>query len=166
MLRHLAEPDAQLAGEAHVTGQILRGCSRCGAPFKPRHAAHRHCPEHEQHGNAHRSPTTRQRPSSSTERATLRAAVLEAAGGMCEIKLPGCTTTATVMDHIIPVADGGRHEPRNLRAACDHCNSVLGGHTAAGTTPPSTLEHGSDDRHSGPPARGVGRSTPVGRRLH
>jgi hypothetical protein len=150
-----------------MSGQILRACARCGAPFKPRHKGHRHCELHELHGNAHRSPTTRNRPSSSTQRERLRNTVVPE-GTRCAIQLDGCEGLATVMDHIIAVADGGNHELSNLRPACNHCNSVLGGHTAAGTTPPSALRHGQDDRDSGPPvSRGVGRSAPVrSRRLH
>lgn len=42
----------------------------------------------------------------------------------CQIAGPGCTHTATDVDHIIPWNEGGqRLDPTNLRAACSHCNS-------------------------------------------
>lgn len=123
-----------------MAGQILRGCAVCGQPFKPRHARHRHCPEHEQHGNAHRSPTTRTRPSSSTERGRILAELL-AANPHCAIRGQGCTGIATTGDHIVPARDGGRYELGNLRPACATCNSSEGGklaHTAASELPQPT----------------------------
>jgi 5-methylcytosine-specific restriction endonuclease McrA len=48
----------------------------------------------------------------------------------CRIRAMGCTLRATEVDHIIPVAQGGaRLDPRNLRAACTHCNASRGGST-------------------------------------
>lgn len=126
---------------------ILRGCATCGAPFKPRHARHRHCPLHEQHGNDHRSPTTRGRPSSSTERQRIRLAVL-ARDPLCQLRLPGCTGTSEVADHVIAAADGGAYTLENLRGACDHCNSVRGGQQT------SALQHGPADRQSVPSSVG------------
>lgn len=112
-------------------GEVLRGCAACGAPFKPRHARHRHCPAHEQKGNAHRSPTTRTRPSSSTERAKILAELL-ATQPHCALRGPGCTGIATAGDHIVPAAKGGRYELSNLRPACATCNSSEGGKLAHG----------------------------------
>jgi 5-methylcytosine-specific restriction endonuclease McrA len=54
--------------------------------------------------------------------------VLEAAGYRCQIRAPGCTNLATTVDHITPLAMGGTHALRNMRAACLHCNSTGGGH--------------------------------------
>lgn len=135
-----------------MPGQILRACSRCGAPFTPRHARHRWCEGCEPHGNEHRSPTTRTRPSSSAERERIRAEVLSD-GVPCALQLPGCEGLATVAHHIVDAADGGRFELDNLQPACDHCNSVLGGRTS------SALRHGRDDRSGG--TRGVGGSRPA-----
>lgn len=112
-----------------MAGQILRGCATCGQPFKPRNAGHRHCPAHEQHGNEHRSPTTRTRPSSSTERARILTELL-AGNPSCAIRGPGCTGIATTGDHIVPASEGGRYELTNLRPACSTCNSSEGGKLA------------------------------------
>jgi 5-methylcytosine-specific restriction endonuclease McrA len=137
-----------------MPGQILRACSSCGAPFTPRHARNNRCPNCEPHGNSHRSPTTRTRPSSSAERDRIRAEVL-ADGAECALQLPGCEGLATVAHHIVDAAEGGRYELANLEPACEHCNSVLGGHTS------SSLRHGSDGRCGGAPSAGGGRSTPA-----
>lgn len=54
----------------------------------------------------------------------IRRQILERDGGLCQIQLDGCTTTATQVDHITPVSHGGQWwEPTNLRAACAHCNN-------------------------------------------
>lgn len=54
----------------------------------------------------------------------VRLQVLHRDGGMCQIRRgDGCTLTATEVDHIVPVADGGQLlDPDNLRAACRWCN--------------------------------------------
>lgn len=33
---------------------------------------------------------------------------------------------AAVLDHVIPLARGGTHEPANVRTACFLCNSIKG----------------------------------------
>ncbi len=46
---------------------------------------------------------------------------------LCQIQGHGCTTRATTVDHILELdAGGARLDPRNLRAACRHCNASLG----------------------------------------
>lgn len=46
----------------------------------------------------------------------------------CQIRLPKCTGTATTVDHIQAIIEGGHpYDERNLRAACMHCNTSLGG---------------------------------------
>jgi 5-methylcytosine-specific restriction protein A len=62
--------------------------------------------------------------------AHIRLYVLARDNYLCQIKLKGCTTTATTADHIVPLADGGTHDPDNCRAACLHCNSSLGAQLA------------------------------------
>lgn len=53
----------------------------------------------------------------------VRKAILERDANTCQIKAAGCTTTATEVDHIVPLMLGGRRlDPTNLRAACKHCN--------------------------------------------
>lgn len=40
----------------------------------------------------------------------------------CQIQGPHCTQTATEVDHITPRAQGGTHNPENLRAVCKTCH--------------------------------------------
>jgi hypothetical protein len=47
----------------------------------------------------------------------------------CAIRGPKCTGRATTVDHIVARAAGGDHSLANLRPACWHCNSHLGGKT-------------------------------------
>ena len=61
-----------------------------------------------------------------------RLAILARDGYLCTIGLPGCTTNATQVDHIIAKVHGGTDHPGNLRAACRHCNTARG----AGPTDP------------------------------
>ena len=60
----------------------------------------------------------------------VKAQVIARDGGVCRLRLPGCTIQATTADHIIPwLQGGGWYDLSNLRAACDHCNKVRGGQT-------------------------------------
>lgn len=55
-------------------------------------------------------------------------AVIARDGGVCQLRLEGCTGRATSADHVVPLVLGGsRLDPANLRAACGHCNSKAGG---------------------------------------
>ena len=45
---------------------------------------------------------------------------------------PTCTGTATTVDHIVPIAEGGDDHPGNLRAACVPCNGRGGAALANG----------------------------------
>ena len=52
-----------------------------------------------------------------------RTQILDRDGHVCQIQLPGCKHTATEVDHIIRLSEGGhRLDPNNLRAACKPCN--------------------------------------------
>lgn len=44
----------------------------------------------------------------------------------CRLRLPGCTGTATTVDHVVAVANGGGRHPDNLQAACMPCNTRKG----------------------------------------
>ena len=62
----------------------------------------------------------------------LRVAVLNRDRWQCQIRLDGCTTQATSVDHIVEPLEGGAFwSPENLRAACRTCNSRRGGRLAA-----------------------------------
>ena len=61
----------------------------------------------------------------------VRAAILERDNHQCRIREPGCTGTATTVDHIISLARLGIHrsdprslDPANLTAACTHCHDL------------------------------------------
>jgi len=50
--------------------------------------------------------------------------VLQRDGYRCQIQGPHCQHTATAVDHITTLAQGGApYDPTNLRAACQPCNS-------------------------------------------
>lgn len=53
----------------------------------------------------------------------IRALILERDKHTCTIGGTNCTTTATEVDHIVAIRDGGaRLDPANLRASCKQCN--------------------------------------------
>jgi 5-methylcytosine-specific restriction endonuclease McrA len=53
----------------------------------------------------------------------IRRQILHRDAYACQIRLPGCTVTATEVDHITSLTNGGgRLDPSNLRAACKPCN--------------------------------------------
>ena len=91
----------------------------------------------------------------------IRLLVLQRDGYRCRIGGKKCETVANQVDHIIPIADGGRRlDMNNLRASCKPCNS---GRAAR-------MKHREGWRRSdthivlvvGPP--GSGKSTLVGER--
>jgi len=56
-----------------------------------------------------------------------RLTILERDRWSCTLALPGCTTRATQVDHIVPLSRGGaKYDPGNCRAACAHCNQARG----------------------------------------
>lgn len=64
----------------------------------------------------------------------LRAAVLKRDGFRCSVT--GCTTRASVADHIKPRAIGGADDPHNLRSLCERHHNTRrrgGKRGAAGT---------------------------------
>ena len=71
----------------------------------------------------------------------------------CQIRLPGCTTHATQVDHIIPTSQGGAWwDGNNLRASCAHCNNQRIDRTNTNRWqtkgPPITLIHGPNAHHN------------------
>lgn len=57
----------------------------------------------------------------------LRALILERDGYVCQIRAERCQHTATQVDHITSVVEGGAFwDERNLRAACQPCNGRRG----------------------------------------
>lgn len=89
-------------------------CETCGTPFTPTRPRQSGCPRHDARGREQRSPTTR---AQDAEYAAERDLVL-VPGAVCHW---GCGRAATTVDHLIPVARGGRHRG-NLVPACGRCN--------------------------------------------
>ncbi len=53
----------------------------------------------------------------------VRAGILARDGFVCRIGGAHCTRTATEVDHVVAIRDGGAVlDPANLRAACKACN--------------------------------------------
>jgi 5-methylcytosine-specific restriction endonuclease McrA len=61
---------------------------------------------------------------------TISRRILRRDGHVCQLRLPGCTGTATTVDHRIPRSQGGTATESNLVAACRHCNSSKGARAA------------------------------------
>jgi 5-methylcytosine-specific restriction endonuclease McrA len=63
----------------------------------------------------------------------VRLTILDRDGWLCRVRIsPNCVVdlharpgVATV-DHILPIALGGTHDPSNLRACCKACNLLMG----------------------------------------
>lgn len=56
-----------------------------------------------------------------------RLTILERDRWHCTLQLPGCTTTATQVDHIQPLSKGGdKYAPDNCRSSCAPCNQARG----------------------------------------
>lgn len=53
----------------------------------------------------------------------LRTRVMRRAHGLCQKNSPDCTLTATAVDHIIPVSEGGTDDLSNLEATCAACHA-------------------------------------------
>ncbi len=64
-----------------------------------------------------------------------RVQIFEADGYRCHLRLPGCKgktdptksfphPNSPTIDHIVPLAAGGTHEPTNCRTACLRCNTA------------------------------------------
>lgn len=69
----------------------------------------------------------------------LRPLVLARDGHTCQINGARCTGTATTVDHITALADGGAmYDPANLRAACLTCNASRAGGTRYAHRPATT----------------------------
>jgi 5-methylcytosine-specific restriction endonuclease McrA len=61
------------------------------------------------------------------DRDRIRRTVLARDGGLCRLRLPGCTTYATTVDHLMPVSKGGdEYDVGNCVASCQSCNGRKG----------------------------------------
>lgn len=117
-------------------------CMGCGALVPRGEAHHYRCPpcaaRYDERRGRHRAAYEKKRPPRAKDPVLdspawrrLRKAILERDGYLCQLRLPGCTVTATTVDHIIPRARGGAPlDPTNLQAACRRCNAGKGARTA------------------------------------
>lgn len=62
---------------------------------------------------------------------TLRANTLRRDRHQCQTAGPGCTRTATEVDHILNLAAGGTNHPDNLTSVCATCHRTKTNHEAA-----------------------------------
>jgi len=118
----------------------IRPCEVCGRPFKPRRrSAARYCSENctkrlwgQRHPDVVRRVrlTRRAREAGAFEEVIDPMLVFDRAGWRCEIC--GCSTpkglrgkprpNAPTVDHIVPIARGGKHAYVNVQLACLRCN--------------------------------------------
>ncbi len=55
----------------------------------------------------------------------LRLQILKRDNHQCQIKAPGCTGAANIVDKILAISEGGNpRDPRNPRAVCHNCHNV------------------------------------------
>lgn len=98
-------------------------CSSCGRPYERRVAYHGRCPTCEPHGRDQRSPTTRAQDAEyRAERARVLAPGPDGHPPSCVLRIRCDGAPATTVDHVVPVARGGRHAG-NLVPACAACNA-------------------------------------------
>lgn len=50
---------------------------------------------------------------------------------ICQLRLPGCTTTSTEADHITPTHLGGTNHISNGRGLCHNCHQIVTNQQAA-----------------------------------
>jgi hypothetical protein len=100
-----------------------RPCLICGVP-----APGSYCAAHQPDDNARRNAKTVAHGVKRAHFQRVRREVLAATGGLCELRLPGCTTTATTV-HLHPEL-AGNHDIATVAdcdAACAHCHGVTDG---------------------------------------
>ncbi len=95
----------------------LRACTVCGAAFKPSASNTSRCPRHP------REPVPRDRWYRKQRTLILTTSTH---CGICGQPFTDPDDPA-VLDHIIPRAAGGGHDPSNLQAAHRSCNARKGG---------------------------------------
>lgn len=113
--RHSRRPARRLPRARWLGRRLLllmeRACIICG-----RRSRGARCPRHQ----------LRSRPRGNAFEPT-RQRILERDAWRCQVQLPGvCLGTATVVDHVVRLADGGSDADSNLRAACAPCNLARG----------------------------------------
>ena len=102
-------------------GRASKHCGRNGCRTLVAPPAKR-CPEHV---GWNMSPRTASAQATNRHRwrAVIRPQALARDGHQCQLRYPGlCVGTATEVDHIVEVADGGPDELSNARSACSPCH--------------------------------------------
>lgn len=102
---------------------MTRAVKVCGTPGCVELTTSPHCPRHTVAAWA-ATPARRVdrngRPPSGWQESKLRRLVLERDGHACYL----CGAPATVADHVVPVAEGGRNHPSNMAAICHPCHAA------------------------------------------
>ena len=91
-------------------------CLDCGALSRGSR-----CPRCQSAREAARGSTTERGYGARWQRTS--ASVIARDGGVCQLRLAGCTVRATTTDHVIAKANGGTDDDANLITTCRPCNS-------------------------------------------
>jgi hypothetical protein len=113
---------------------VLKACSKCGRPCKGRY-----CPAHQTQENARRTRKVTEHGYRRANSQGVRRQRLEAAGYVCELRLPGCTQRATHV-HLAPTLAGNHDDAtvHDCQACCASCSGAIDAprahHGGAGAT--------------------------------
>ena len=125
-----------------------------------------YCPEHQrQRGWPRKTGVTRTDTAAHRKR---RERVLKRDGHRCQLRYDGiCTHTATICDHIVPLAEGGQDTDAGCQAACLECHrrkTSMEGHRARGHTVPSEPRSATKPAGVAGPPGSARPATPGGQR--
>lgn len=96
-----------------------------------------------------RSPTAGTPRTATAQWKRARRQILDRDGGLCQLRLLGCTTTATQVDHIQGHAQGGSDDHANLRAVCQTCHRQVTSKQGTEARRRRPTEKRSAERHPG-----------------
>jgi 5-methylcytosine-specific restriction enzyme A len=105
-----------------MTRKQPRHLTTCATPGCPTLTHDGYCPQHK--------PPARPGRTMPRDWKQTRQRIIQRDNAICQLQLPGCTTTATSADHITPISRGGTEDDTNLTACCWHCNQKKGNRTA------------------------------------
>ncbi|WP_205124362.1 HNH endonuclease [Tsukamurella asaccharolytica] len=95
---------------------------------------------------------------STPEHRARRRRVFARDGHRCKIRGPQCTGAADVLDHIVPIAEGGDETDENCQTACNPCHDAKSRAEAAR----GRRRQARNARHPSEPHPGLKRSTQGG----
>jgi len=121
-------------GSCAEVGPPPRRCTECGTTYRSPQPAQRYCsPQCSRRRHGHDAKARRRAQSRSGGEPAARMRIYERDGWRCQICGRKVKRNATVpdpraptLDHIIPLAAGGTHEPANVQCACFICNARKG----------------------------------------